>query len=332
MFCRTKSLSGSWMPLLVAAWLSLSGIASVRANTAVLFGATGDVGNEVLRAILAVSNAKTNDKPFFTKLVLVGRRAFPPKVEDLLTPSPADLPEIVRIEIPNLEHVDQHEALLTHATEDGSDVACFIAVGSGFPHLSDLHDWHSVEVTMAGSMARLCGKAGAASLTTFTSVDVEANPEAFGAEELVPTGVPMGWSRMVLGIMRVLGSKEEAVISNAGASARAAAARVPRVRIFRPSNIITKELRYGWLDWTIFKLHAILDPYIPTRYHSVTAELLATAMVKDAMNVLSGRSVALPESAGGTATEKHGAIRFTYGDFVRIAGENAGTEEMSTEL
>jgi len=329
MFRRTASLSRSWMLLLVGL-MPLYGIASVRANTAVLFGATGAVGNEVLRAILAASDVGNNTHPF-TKLILVGRRAFPSKVENLLTPSSADLPEIVRIEILNLEHVDEHEELAAHVTDDGADVACFIAVGSGFPMLSDIHDWHSTEVTITGSMARLCSKTKATSVTLFTSIDAEANPEAFSAEELTPTGIPMGWWPLVQGNMRVMGMKEEAAISNARAAAISATS-VPHIRIFQPSNIITKEIRYGWMDWTLFKIHSVLDPYIPTRYHSVTTELLATAMVNDAMNILSGKPLLSTESAGGILSDEDGATRFTYGDFVRIAGENDGREGTTTEL
>lgn len=311
--------------MLLVISMSLSGIASVQANTAVLFGATGAVGNDILRVILAAKDSENNSNPFFSKLILVGRRAFPSKVEDLLTPSSKDHPEIVRIQIPNLEHVDENEELAAHVTNDGADVACFIAVGSGFPQLSDLHDWHSTEITMAASMARLCGKTGATSLTLFTSMDAEANPKAYSAEELAPTGIPMGWWPVVLGTMRVLGLKEEAVISNT-MDAAASATDVPQIRIFQPSNIITKEIRYGWVDWTFFKFHSVMDPYIPTRYHSVTTELLATAMVNDAMSILSGKP------AGGIVSDKDGATRFTYGDFVRIAGENYGREGTTTEL
>lgn len=316
----TKTLvSCSWM-LLLATAASLSGIASVRANTAVLFGATGAVGNDVLRSILAAND--DDDRPYFTKLILVGRRAFPPKVEDLLPESPADLPEVVRVEIPNLEHVDRNEELMESIAGDGAPVACFIAVGAGFPHLSDRRDWHSIEVTMAGSMARLCGKTGSTVITAFTSADSDLDPVPFSAEELTPTGTPMGWWPLVVGVFRVMGLKEQTMISNARAAAADAAVTAghPHIRFFQPSNIITKDIRYGWLDWTLFKIHAVLDPVLPTKFHSVTTEVLAKAMVQDAVDVLNGRpaDVAVPDEDGAT--------RFLYGDFVRIAGERSAGE------
>ena len=317
MFRGTKTLiSSSWI-LLLATATSLSGIASVRANTAVLFGATGAVGNEVLRAIID-ANDEDNDNgdPFFTKLVVVGRRAFPPKVEDLLPASPTDLPEVVRIEIPNLEHADQQEELVERITGDGAAVACFHAIGSGHPYKYDFHSFHSIEVTMGGSIARLCGKMGSTSVTVLSAIDSEPNPEPYSAEEVAPTGVPLGWWRLVVEMIRVMGLKEQAVISNARAAATTS---LPHVRIFQPSNIITEEIRYGWLDWTLFKIHAVIDPVIPTKYHSVTTELLAKAMVKDAMNVLTGKA------SDGAVVDKDGATRFTYGDFLRITGEGSGT-------
>jgi len=65
--------------LLLATALSFSTTAVVEAKTAVLFGATGAVGNEVLRSIVR--------SQFFTKIILVGRTSFPPKVTDLFPQS-----------------------------------------------------------------------------------------------------------------------------------------------------------------------------------------------------------------------------------------------------
>lgn len=283
-----------------------------------MFGATGAVGNDVLRALLSAkengndNNNNNNNDPFFTKLVLVGRRAFPPKVEDLLLPqSPrAGLREIVRVEIPDLEQADEHEI----STEMKTD-ACFIAVGNAFPMRSDAHDWHSVDVTMAGSMTRMCGKMGADSITVFTSVDADTDPEPFRDEDLIQTGTPMGWWPVLMGTLRMMGLREQTVIANAKGI-------IPHVRIFQPSDIITRELRYGWFDWAVFKFHAVFDPWLPTRYHSVTTQLLSRAMVIDAVNLLSGSGAALDPEGGAT--------RFTYGDFVSIAGEEDTWGETTT--
>jgi len=316
--------------------LSLSAIAVARAKTAVLFGANGSVGIDVLRAIV------NNHDHFFEKVILVGRR-FPPEVMAVLPSSSTELPEVVRIEVDDLSNVDRHDHEELAASTDTEADACFVAVGAAMPHLSDFHDWHNVEVTMAGSIARLCGKGKgklhATSITIFTAIEAESDPTPFADHELVPTGhggtsssssstsdkTPIGWWPVLMNTVRVMGLKEKSVLSNSNGS-------IPFVRIFQPSNIITKELRYGWLDWTLFKFHAIFDEWLPTRYHSVTTELLANAMVQDAVNVLSGNAgTNIADGGGGHGDgdvggdgDGDGATRFTYGDFVRIVGEDAG--------
>ena len=302
--------------LLCLTALSLSRIRAIEAQTAVVFGATGAVGNAVFRALLA------QKQPIFTKVILVGRRPFPPEVIAPVT-SWAELPlEVIKVEdIVDLGNVDQHAEL---AAMDAD--ACFLAVGNAFPQRSDLHDWHRVDVTMAAAMTRLCGKMQATTITVFTAIDADQpDPEPYSAEELTKTETPLGWWPVLLGTMRMMGVKETAVVS-AVTKMTTTTQIPPLVRIFQPSNIITKELRYGWLDWTVFKFHAVFDPWLPTRYHSVTTELLADAMVTDAINILSGSTAASATTTVGEVGAD-GATRFTYGDFVRIvAGENVGEE------
>ena len=313
---RTITLSCSLLCLIA---LSLSRIIrETEAKTAVLFGATGAVGNEVFRAMLA------EKKPFFTKVILVGRRPFPPEVIDPVALWD-ELPlEVIKFEdISDLGNVDQHDELAAMEAD-----ACFIAVGNAFPQRSDLHDWHFVEVTMAKSMTRLCGKMQATTITVFTAIDSEQpDPTPYSEEELTKTGTPMGWWPVLMGTMRMMGLKETAVASEVSKMTT----HIPLVRIFQPSNIITEEIRYGWLDWTVFKFHAVFDPWLPTRYHSVTTELLAYAMVTDSINILSGSTASASASTTVSNVGEDGATRFTYGDFVRIAaGEDVG--EKHTEL
>ena len=291
--------------ILVVALL-LSSSEKIQAKTAVLFGATGAVGNEILRALIA----KDND--YFTKVILVGRREFPPKVNDLLPKLPSELPEIVKIQVPDLSSVDRHEELAAMETD-----ACFVAVGAATPQDSDLHDWHNVETTMAGAMARLCGKMKATSLTTFTAIEAVVDPEPFTDKELTKTGTPMGWWPVLVGTIRMMGLKEKTIESNSE--------HIPFVRIFQPSTIITDEIRYGWMDWAFFKFHGVADPWLPTPYHSVTTQLLANAMVEDAVGILSEGNTAGDGNAG-----EDGVKRFTYGDFLRITGNSEGKKD--TEL
>jgi len=313
----------SFCLIFLIALLSLSRIGATEAKTAVLFGATGAVGNEVLRAILA-------NNQIFTTLILVGRRPFSPKVNDLLSSSSDDHPlEVIKVEdITDLGIVDQHDELAAMEVD-----ACFIAVGNAFPQQSDLYDWHFVDVTMAEAMTRLCVQMQTTVITLFTAIDSDQpDPEPYSEEELTKTGTPMGWWPVLAGTMRMMGWKEKAVATAAVKKATAAVKiPPPSIRIFQPSNIITKEMRYGWLDWTVFNFHAIFDPWLPTRYHSVTTELLATAMVTDSVHILSGKTPSASTTTVCGDVGVDGATRFTYKDFVRIvAGEDVGEEK--TEL
>merc|ERR1719446_225734 len=122
--------------------------------------------------------------------------------------------------------------------------------------------------------------------------------------------------------------KEQAVIAEASSSQSSSNSQmIPNVRIFQPSNIVTEEIRFGFLDSTLFKIHGFLDPLIPTHYHSVTTQLLGTAMVQDAVSLLSSGSCdndsAASATATATATDGVVVTRLDYGDFVRIVGKDA---------
>ena len=293
-FSRALLSAYSW--LCVVAWISLSfSTTTAEAKTAILFGATGSVGNEVLRAIL-------RNNSFFTKLIIVGR-SFPPKVTDLLPElTSLRLPEVVKVQLSDLGNIDQNEELLSMEAID----ACFIATASGHPYLHDLGNWHFVEVDLTASMTRLCEKLKVRSLTAFSAVDPAETPKYYTKEELKTDrdGTPMGWWRLLLEMTNIMKLKEIALMDNSKS--------IQFVRIHQPSNIITEDIRYGWLDWTLFKILPWIDPWIPTKYHSVNATLLGMAMVQDAIRLLSG-------TTGGDDEDDHNGPR-TYGDFLRIAG------------
>ena len=294
-FRSTASIARTLLLAKVLLLVSLSSV--VQAKTAVLFGSTGAVGNDVLRSI--INESETNEDSF-TKLILVGRKEFPSKVKDPLRESSLDVTEVIH---PDLATIDQNGELASIAAD-----ACLVATGSGFPANSDLHDWFEVEVTMTQSIARVCGSMNVTSISYFTAVSGdEARP--YSEEELQKTNVPIGWMTVFSDTLRMMRLKEEAIIS-------ATKGIIPFVRIFMPSDIITKEIRYGWLDWTIFKLHAIFDDWLLTgEYHSVTTELLGEAIVKDSVNVLSGKT-------------KASSVEFLkYNDFLKIVGETMGSSE-----
>jgi len=293
-----RALLSAYGWLCVVALLSLSfSTMAAEAKTAILFGATGGVGNEVLRAIL-------RNNSFFTKLIIVGR-SFTPKVTDLLPESTSlRLPEVIKVQLADLGNIDQNEELLAMEAVD----ACFIATASGHPYLHDFGDWHFVEVDLVASITRLCEKLKVRSLTAFSAVDPlpAETPRHYTKEKLENgrDGTPMGWWQMLLEMTNIMKLKEVALTDNSRS--------IPFVRIHQPSNIITEKIRYGWLDWTLFKILPWIDPWIPTKYHSVNVTLLGMAMVQDAIRLLSG-------TTGSDNEDDHDGPR-TYGDFLRIAG------------
>lgn len=288
---RSKHIA--YLGLLATALIvSLSSMA--HAKTAVVFGATGTIGNDILRSIV--------NEPYFTKVILVGRKEFPPKVTDLL---PETL-EVTTVIHPDLGTIDQHQEL---AAMDAD--ACFVAAASGHPQSSDMHDWHYIEVVIAESISRACGKMKVQSISVFTAIEGD-EAKHYSKKELEKTNEPIGWMKLFSDTIRMMRLKEEAVIS-------ASEGVIPYIRIFQPSNIITRELRYGWLDWSLFKFHAVFDEWLPTEYHSVTTELLADAMVEDSVNALSGKTI------------ETGPAFLKYGDFLTILGEDQ-REKKATEL
>jgi len=194
---RISKLTQCWV---LATAVLLSALAT-EAKTAVVFGATGAVGNEVLKSIL---RDKHDDSFFFDEVILVGRREFPSKMTSLL-PLSTGLPRIVTVVHKDLTTIDQNQELASLTTD-----ACFVAVGAGSPHLMDLHDWYDVEVTATGAMTRLCESMGAKTISLLSAITTEDTPEPYSEQELAKTGIPLGrWSSMGVNYPRVLGLKEK---------------------------------------------------------------------------------------------------------------------------
>jgi hypothetical protein len=276
---------------------------AANAHTALLFGANGAVGLEVLRSIV-------DNNSLWEELILVGRR-FPSKVTDLLPDLSSAgeeqqqqlLPKVTQIQLSDLSNVDENEELLQMKAD-----ACFIAVGSGSPQDMNLRDWHSVEVDLIASITKLCDKIQVKTVALLSAVDTEDEPIPFTQDKLNTADAnPLGWMKMVSKYTRMMGLKELAVINESK--------NVPFVRIFRPSNIITKEIRYGWLDWTLFKFHKVFDPIIPIKYHSVKVGLLGEAMVNDAAQMLSSKR------EGDVVSSR--VTKHTYGDFLNIMAKKS---------
>jgi uncharacterized protein YbjT (DUF2867 family) len=68
--------------------------------------------------------------------------------------------------------------------------------------------------------------------------------------------------------IRTKGEAEQAVID----------AGIHRTSLFRPSLLVTKQLRYGAQDWLSQNLFPFVAPLLPRKYHQITVEDLGRAM------------------------------------------------------
>ena len=270
-------------------------------STSIIFGANRVVGSDILCAIVANTSWK--------KVVLVGRK-FPPNITDLLSavtdsPEGGETQEFIKMKLSDLSEVDKNEELLNMTAD-----ACFIAVGSSKPQLSNLKTWHSVEVDIIASIARLCKKIEVQYVALLSAIDAEDEPTPFSETELNAnsnTNAALGWGGMLKHYNRMMGLKEMAV--------KTESKDMRYTRIFRPSSIITTETRYGCVDKTIFTIHKIFDPCFPTKYHSVKVELLGTTIVEDATQILSSNA-------------EVGKAPLTYGDFLEIMAKKDEVEKV----
>ena len=260
--------------------------------SALVFGASGQVGFEVLRALEADEH--------WGNISVVGRNNFPPKVEELIKKSKKT---ITKISIPSLVDADTNPSLQT--LQENNFEACFIAIGMAYPHQSSLQYWHSVEVEMVASISRLCSNVGVRTISLLSAIDAEEEPNPLSKQELGESdnsqSNAIGWWKMMSYYSLIKGLEEKAVINASPSSS---------IRLFQPSSIVTKEHRYGWVDFCIFKFHKLFDPILPTRYHSVDVRLLGMAMAKDAIQILN-------QKKHGSQTIK----RLTYQDYIEIVGE-----------
>jgi uncharacterized protein YbjT (DUF2867 family) len=139
----------------------------------------------------------------------------------------------------------------TAAAGRGAEAA-FCCVGIGQPRRVSEAEFRRVDVEYAGAFARGAARAGARYLALLSSVGANA-----------------GSTNRYL---RVKGEAEAAVI----------AAGVARTSIFRPSLLVTREIRYGLQDRLTQALFPLVAPLLPRKLHQVRIEDLGRAMQRDA--------------------------------------------------
>lgn len=238
-----------------ALWLQLGLVllflvVSSESRSVMLFGASGAVGSEILRTLVTRNE--------WNQIYSVGRRHLNLKDND----------KVHQIVVPDLMKL---ESLLDEVKKID---ACIIAVGDGYPMTSTLADWHKIDIDIAEEIARFCKDTGAGYVNLLSSagVDETAPLEPFTSEELKYYDQPLGVYRSISLYFRLKRLAENVVVQS----------KVPVVHVFRPSNIITPESRYGWFDKFVFFISPWIDPIVPWEYHSVHSYQLGRAMALDA--------------------------------------------------
>lgn len=152
-------------------------------------------------------------------------------------------------------------------------LAAFCTLGVGQPRKVSRAELHRVDVGLASAFARACRSAGVPHFSLLTAVGANAASASY--------------------YLKVKGEAEQAVRDLGFA----------RASFFRPSLLVTRELRYGLQDRVTQALFPRLSPILPSRLHEITVEHLARAMRLNA------------ERDGVTGDEV-----LEYADFVRVAG------------
>ena len=148
-------------------------------------------------------------------------------------------------------HVVEFGALQerTARLASGCEVA-FCTMGLGQPRKASFDEFWKVDVEYAGAFARGAAAAGVRHISLLSSVGANTasrNP-----------------------YLRVKGVAEQ-IVQRAGIG-------IARTSFFRPSLLVTREIRYGLQDRLTQTLFPLVAPVLPGRYHQIRVEDLARAM------------------------------------------------------
>jgi uncharacterized protein YbjT (DUF2867 family) len=130
--------------------------------------------------------------------------------------------------------------------------AAFCTVGIGQPRKVSAEVFWRVDVEYAAAFARGAARAGAGYIGLLSAIGANARSS----------------NRYI----RVKGKAEQAVID----------AGIARTAIFRPSVLVTRDIRYGLQDRLTQALFPLVAPLLPRRLHQVRVEDLGLAMQRDA--------------------------------------------------
>jgi uncharacterized protein YbjT (DUF2867 family) len=212
-------------------------------RTAFVLGVSGSVGDALMRALIAC-------RAF--RLVSVGRRSQPVQ----LAAAKSAGVELREILVPTMtpEHLEGAVRDAAAVCEGDMVGLSVLGVGAGTARLS-IDEHRAVDVALNAAFARgLAASGHATHFALMSAVGADANASAGGSGAA-------GTSRY----NRVKGEAEAAVLASG----------IPVVSIFRPSMIIGSQ----HTPWVLEKLLPLLSFITPSKYRSIRAEQIATAMV-----------------------------------------------------
>jgi uncharacterized protein YbjT (DUF2867 family) len=126
--------------------------------------------------------------------------------------------------------------------------AVFCTMGVGQPRKMPRDEVWKVDVEYAAAFARGARAAGARHISLLSSAGADIASRTF--------------------YLRLKGAAEAGV----------GAAGIPRTSLFRPSLLVTPEIRYGFQDRITQFLFPLVSPLLPSRYHQIRVEDLGRAM------------------------------------------------------
>jgi uncharacterized protein YbjT (DUF2867 family) len=212
-------------------------------RTAFVLGASGSVGDALMRALIAC-------RAF--RLVSVGRRSQPVQ----LAAAKAAGVELREILVPTMTPEHLEGAVRDAAAVCEGDIVglSVLGVGAGTARLT-IDEHRAVDVALNAAFARgLAASGHSTHFALMSAVGADASASAGGSGAA-------GTSRY----NRVKGEAEAAVLASG----------IPVVSIFRPSMIIGSQ----HTPWVLETLLPLLSFITPSKYRSIRAEQIATAMV-----------------------------------------------------
>ncbi len=141
---------------------------------------------------------------------------------------------------------DTLEPATARLCKDGDRAFCTMGVGQ--PRKVSRELVWKVDVEYAGAFARGAATAGARHISLLSSVGANDQSRSF--------------------YIRIKGAAEKAFLDSG----------IPRVSLFRPSLLVTDEIRYGLQDRITQTVFPWISPILPSRYREIRVEDLGRAM------------------------------------------------------